>query len=143
MAPGCATQSLALGVDAEAQSRPVAQIVLVVDDYAETRELFTKFLQFAGYDVATAEDGQEAIERAVLLCPAVILLDLAMPMMSGFETAERLKADQRTRTIPIIAVTALGGPEWEEKACQAGCQGFLVKPVSREVPHRAVRRVLE
>src|SRR5213594_3549227 len=115
MATGFALQSLALGADAEAQSGPVAQIVLVADDYADTRELFTRFLQFAGYDVATAEDGQAAINRAVLLSPAVILLDLAMPTMSGFETAEHLKADQRTRTIPIIAVTALGGREWEEK----------------------------
>jgi len=100
-------------------------------------------LQFAGYDVATAEDGQAAINRAVLLSPAVILLDLAMPTMSGFETAEHLKADQRTRTIPIIAVTALGGREWEEKARRAGCQDFLVKPVSRQVLLRAVRRALE
>jgi CheY-like chemotaxis protein len=105
-------------------SRPV---VLLVDDLADQRELYRQYLDFAGYEVAIARDGFEAVDRALHLRPDVIIMDLAMPGMDGFETTQRLKVLEATRGIPVIALTAHGElpREW---ALSAGCAAYLKKP---------------
>jgi CheY-like chemotaxis protein len=106
------------------QARPV---VLLVDDLADQRELYRQYLDFAGYEVAVARDGFEAVDRALHLHPDVVIMDLAMPGLDGFETTQRLKALEATRSIPVIALTAHGElpREW---ALTAGCAAYLKKP---------------
>lgn len=106
------------------QTRPV---VLLVDDLADQRELYRQYLDFAGYEVVIARDGFEAVDRALHVHPDVIIMDLAMPGLDGFETTQRLKVLEATRRIPVIALTAHGElpREW---ALTAGCAAYLKKP---------------
>jgi CheY-like chemotaxis protein len=102
-------------------------VVLLVDDLADQRELYRQYLEFAGYEVAVARDGFEAVDRALRVHPDVVIMDLAMPGLDGFETTQRLKALEATRGIPVIALTAHGElpREW---ALTAGCAAYLKKP---------------
>src|SRR5947207_9880747 len=103
-------------------------VVLLVDDYPDAREMYAEYLEFSGFDIVQAGNGVEAIERAIDSHPDVILMDLSLPVMDGWEATRRLKADERTNTIPVLAVTghALTGVSNNAKA--AGCDGFITKP---------------
>src|ERR671922_829464 len=81
-------------------------LVLVVEDYQDAREMYAAYLQFSGYRVAEAANGLEALEKTRELMPDVILMDLSLPKMDGWEATRRLKADRQTSHIPIVAVTA-------------------------------------
>ncbi len=85
-----------------------ASLVLVVDDHVDAREMLAEYVELVGFRVVTAENGQVAIEHALALMPAVILMDLAMPVMDGLTAIARLKADAATRDIPIFAVSGQG-----------------------------------
>jgi two-component system, cell cycle response regulator DivK len=104
-------------------------LVLVVDDFDDARELYCACLEQAGYRTAEARNGLEAVERALEIKPDVVLLDLAMPVMDGIEAARRLKADDRTRDIHLIALTGYAVARYAEAATAAGCAQVLVKPV--------------
>jgi CheY-like chemotaxis protein len=106
------------------RSRP---IVLLVDDLEDQRELYRQYLQFADFDVAVARDGYEAVDQALRIRPDVVIMDLAMPGLDGFEATQRLKVLEGTRGIPVIALTAHGTlpREW---ALSAGCAAYLRKP---------------
>ncbi len=110
-----------------ASSNPLP-LILVVDDYEDAREMYAEYLQFSGLRAATARNGEEAISLARKLKPALILMDLSMPGMDGWEASRILKSDERTRHIPIIALTghALSGNE--DEARRSGCDGFIAKP---------------
>jgi len=86
-------------------------LVLVVEDYQDAREMYSAYLQFSGYRVEEATNGMEAIEKAIELTPDIILMDLALPKVDGWEATKRLKSDPRTKHIPIVALTghALAG----------------------------------
>jgi two-component system cell cycle response regulator DivK len=101
--------------------------VLLVDDLEDQRELYRQYLEFAGYDVTVARDGYEAIDRALGTRPDVVIMDLSMPGLDGFEATQRLKLLDSTRGIPVIALTAHGTlpREW---ALNAGCAAYLRKP---------------
>jgi CheY-like chemotaxis protein len=103
-------------------------LILVVDDYQDAREMYAEYLQFSGFRVAEARNGNEAVEQAFALHPDLILMDLSLPGMDGWEATRRLKADDRTRLIPIVALTghALAGAS--EGAKRAGCDSFVTKP---------------
>jgi CheY-like chemotaxis protein len=103
-------------------------VVLLVDDYPDAREMYAEYLEFSGFEIVQAGNGVEAIERANDSHPDVILMDLSLPVMDGWEATRRLKADDRTKHIPVLAVTghALTGVSNEAKA--AGCDGFITKP---------------
>ncbi len=105
-----------------------APLILVVDDYEDAREMYAEYLEFSGFRAATARNGDEAIALARKLKPALILMDLSMPGMDGWEATRILKSDERTRGIPVIALTghALAGNE--EEARRSGCDGFIAKP---------------
>ena len=107
--------------------RHARPVVLLVDDLADQRELYRQYLEFAGYDVAVARDGFEAVDCALRVRPDVVIMDLAMPGLDGFETTQRLKLLEATRGIPVIALTAHGElpREW---ALTAGCAAYLKKP---------------
>jgi len=105
-----------------------APLILVVDDYQDAREMYAEYLQFSGFRVAEARNGNEAVEQAFALKPDLILMDLQMPRMDGWEATRRLKADDSTKHIPIVALTghALAGAS--EGAKRAGCDSFVTKP---------------
>ena len=104
----------------------MADKILVVDDELEIRDLLTNFLAEEGYEVIVASTGEEAIELAAKENPQVILLDIMMPGMGGLETCKRLKAEERTRFIPVIMTTVL----WDTyaEAIEAGAEDFVTKP---------------
>ena len=117
-------------------------LILVVDDYQDAREMYAEYLQFSGFRVAEAKNGNEAVEQAFALKPDLILMDLSLPGMDGWEATRRLKADDRTRQIPIVALTghALAGAS--EGAKKAGCDSFVTKPCLPDDLVVEVRRML-
>jgi CheY-like chemotaxis protein len=119
-----------------------APLILVVDDYQDAREMYAEYLQFSGFRVAEARNGNEAVEQAFALKPALILMDLSLPGMDGWEATRRLKADETTRHIPIVALTghALAGAS--EGARRAGCDSFVTKPCLPDDLVVEVRRML-
>jgi two-component system, cell cycle response regulator DivK len=102
--------------------------VLVVDDSSDGREMLTEYLAFCGFHVAAAQDGTEAIEVARRLQPNVILMDLSMPVVDGWEATRRLKADPLTKDIIVIVVTAHAFPPEQNAARSAGCDAVIIKP---------------
>ena len=124
------------------QQTDTAPLVLVVDDVAHGREIFAEYLEFRGFRVATAADGLEALDKAFELRPDVILMDLSLPGLDGWEATRRLKHDERTRTIPIIALTAHALASAHEKAKAAGCDSVVTKPCVPRDLEAEVRRQL-
>jgi len=123
-------------------TQPDSPLILVVDDYQDAREMYAEYLQFSGFRVAEARNGNEAVEQAFALKPDLILMDLSLPGMDGWEATRRLKADDRTRHIPIVALTghALAGAS--EGAKKAGCDSFVTKPCLPDDLVVEVRRML-
>lgn len=119
-----------------------APLILVVDDYQDAREMYAEYLQFSGFRVAEARNGNEAVSQAFALTPDLILMDLSLPGMDGWEATRLLKADERTRHIPIVALTghALAGAS--EGARRAGCDAFVTKPCLPDDLVVEVRRML-
>jgi two-component system, cell cycle response regulator DivK len=119
-----------------------APLILVVDDYQDAREMYAEYLQFSGFRVAEARNGNEAVEQAFALKPDLILMDLSLPGMDGWEATRRLKADATTKHIPIVALTghALAGAS--EGAKRAGCDSFVTKPCLPDDLVVEVRRML-
>jgi CheY-like chemotaxis protein len=114
----------------------------VVEDYQDAREMYAAYLQFSGYRVAEASNGLEAVEKARELLPAIILMDLALPKMDGWEATRLLKADERTRNIPIVALTGHALAGHAEGARQAGCDAFVTKPCLPDVLVAEIQRML-
>ena len=109
--------------------------ILVVEDNQDNREMVVKVLKFNGYQVIEAVNGEEGIEKAKTEAPALILLDIYLPKMDGYEVARRLKGDTGLRDIPIIALTAHAMKGNREQALAAGCDGYISKPIDiRELP---------
>jgi two-component system cell cycle response regulator DivK len=102
--------------------------ILVVEDVEFNRDLLVQLLEEA-YEVMTAADGREGIERAARERPDLILMDLSLPVVDGWEATRRLKARDDLRGIPVIALSAHAMAGDEEKARQSGCDGYLTKPL--------------
>lgn len=117
-------------------------LVLVVEDYQDAREMYAAYLQFSGYRVAEATNGIEAIEQANALLPDIILMDLALPKMDGWEATRRLKMDEKTRHIPIVALTGHALAGHAEGARQAGCDSFVTKPCLPDALVAEIKRML-
>jgi two-component system, cell cycle response regulator DivK len=103
-------------------------LVLVVDDYPEAREMYAEWLHVCGYRVALAGTVGQALDLALATMPAAILMDLSLPGVDGFEATRLLKADVRTRHIPVLALSGHIGADTASRALAAGCDQFLVKP---------------
>jgi CheY-like chemotaxis protein len=103
--------------------------ILVVDDYPDALDIWTLYLRALGYEVSTAVDGAGAIAQAEQSLPDLIVLDLEMPGISGFEAAKRLRRNPATQDIPLIAATGYSHPRQLELARQAGFDQVVVKPV--------------
>jgi two-component system cell cycle response regulator DivK len=111
--------------DRASAARPV---VLLVDDIEDCRDVYGQFLAHAGYRVVEAADGQEALVKAVSLRPDVIVMDLWMPHLDGWESIRRLKASPATADIPVLVLTGDAYAQARQEAVNAGCQAYLVKP---------------
>lgn len=131
------------GSESARAPRRAQPLVLVVDDYQDAREMCSEFLAFSGFEVAEARDGVEALEKAQTLLPDVILMDLSLPRMDGWEATRRLKQDARTRKIPVVALTGHALAGHSEGAKEAGCDSFLTKPCLPDQMVAEVRRMLE
>lgn len=119
-----------------------APLILVVDDYQDAREMYAEYLQYSGFRVAEASTGNEALAQAFALKPDLILMDLSLPGMDGWEATRHLKADDRTKHIPVVALTghALAGAS--DGAKRAGCDSFVTKPCLPDDLVVEVRRML-
>jgi two-component system, cell cycle response regulator DivK len=113
-------------------------LVLVVDDYEDTRIIYAESLRFAGFDVAEAANGADAVAIATELEPDVVVMDLAMPIMDGWEATRRLKSNPKTSKIRVMAVTGHSDAEHRLLAWRAGCDDFFAKPV---LPQQLIRRI--
>jgi two-component system, cell cycle response regulator DivK len=118
------------------------ELVLVVEDYQDAREMYAAYLQFSGYRVAEATNGIEAIEKTLELMPDIILMDLALPKMDGWEATRRLKMDERTKHIPVVALTGHALAGHAEGARQAGCDSFVTKPCLPDALVAEIQRML-
>ena len=127
-----------IGEDSELE----APLVLVVDDFQDNREMFAELLGLSGFRVAQAENGREALDRAFALLPDLVLMDLSLPELDGWEATRRLKSDPRTRHIPVIVLTGHVLADHSREARDAGCDAFLTKPCLPEVLVVEVQRVL-
>ncbi len=117
--------------------------VLLVDDYSDAREMYAEYLQFSGYDVVEASNGMEALQRALETSPDIILMDLSLPVMDGWEATRRLKSDERTAPIPVVALTGHALAGISEGAKKAGCDAVITKPCLPEDLVREIRNVLD
>ena len=116
--------------------------ILVVDDNAANLRLARMLLVAEGYEVRTAGDAQEALGVLGEFRPRLILMDIQMPGMDGFELTRRLKADPLTRGIAIIALTAYAMTGDEQRAQEAGCDGYVPKPIDTRALPQLIARVL-
>jgi CheY-like chemotaxis protein len=112
--------------------------VLLVEDNEDNLVVYRTILEHVGYRVVEARDGEEGVQRAHNDMPDVILMDISIPKIDGWEATRRLKDADDTRHIPIIALTAHALEEDRQKAIHAGCDGYLAKPVE---PRRVVQEV--
>jgi CheY-like chemotaxis protein len=114
--------------------------ILMIEDNAQNRYLATFLLEQHGYAVESAEDGPSGIARAETLRPVMILLDIQLPHMDGYEVARRLRAIAALDAIPIVAVTSYAMPGDRDKALAAGCTGYVEKPIDPDTFIDALRR---
>ena len=117
-------------------------LVLLVDDAEDNREVYAQFLKFAGFRVEFAVDGIEAVDKAAALRPDVIVMDLSLPRMDGWEATRRIKSAPPTRDIPVIALTGHAVSESKRKAQEVGCAGYLTNPCLPEVLVSEIRRLM-
>jgi CheY-like chemotaxis protein len=117
--------------------------ILVVDDKATSRELLRTVLENDGYIVVEAADGLEAIQKAHAENPALILLDLQLPLRSGYEVLNELRRDPQFAALPIIALTASAMQGDQEKALAAGFTAYLTKPVALTHLRGEIKRILQ
>ncbi len=116
--------------------------ILIADDNIPNCELLDAYLADENYEIDMAHDGQAALDHVAAAQPDLILLDIMMPKMSGYEVCQRLKGDQATRDIPVVMVTALNEMGDIEKAVNAGADDFLTKPVNQLELRTRVRSLL-
>jgi len=103
--------------------------ILLVEDNVDNRDMLTRRLERKGYDVICAHDGRQGLELARAEAPDLILMDMSLPVLSGWQATEELKADQATRSIPVIALTAHAMASDRDQALKAGCDDYDVKPI--------------
>ena len=106
--------------------------ILLVEDNVQNRYLMTFLLERSGYSVTVAEDGQQALESLASETPDIILMDMQLPRMDGYEATRRIKSDERLRGIPLVALTAHSMKGDRAKAVEAGCDEYVTKPVDAD-----------
>jgi len=117
--------------------------VLIVEDNEQSMELFRDLLISKGYTVIEAMDGEVALEKALIETPDLILMDLGMPVMDGWEATRRIKANGELKHIPIIAVTSHAMVGDEIQARQAGCDDYVPKPIDENELMKKIKKFLQ
>lgn len=130
------------GAQPASASSAQGPLVLIVDDVQDNRTIYVLSLKFSGYRVAEAENGEEALRQAEQLLPDIIVMDLSLPVMDGWEATRRLRGNPRTKSIPVIVLTGHALPEHAEAARQAGCDLVITKPCLPEQLEDAIQRIL-
>jgi CheY-like chemotaxis protein len=115
--------------------------ILIVDDTDWNRDLLVQLLE-DDYEIAQAVDGAEAVKQTAAERPDIILMDLGMPVMDGWEATRRIKADPALKNIPVIAVTSHAMVGDEITAREAGCDDYIAKPVDENLLMEKIRRLL-
>jgi CheY-like chemotaxis protein len=128
--------------EAPHQGTSAQPLVLVVDDFQDNREMYAEYLAYCGFRVIEAKNGKEAIEQAFAQSPNVIIMDLSLPVMDGWEATRRLKADGRTKSIPVIALTGHALQGHSKGALDAGCDAFVAKPCLPDQLVLEIKRML-
>jgi two-component system cell cycle response regulator DivK len=126
----------------DSHTRVRTPLVLVADDSADLRALYAEHLAAAGLHVETAADGNEAVAIALARMPDVVFMDLDMPFLDGWEATRLLRSYERTRAIPVVAMSGLRDPASVALALRAGCNRFVAKPCPAEDLHRAAIEIL-
>ncbi len=117
-------------------------LVLIVEDQSDLRQLYVQALTMSGFAVIEAGNGADAIAHTSLHCPDVVIMDLSLPVLDGWEATRRLKDDSRTQHIPVVALTAHDGSGELQRATRAGCDWFVPKPCQPHDLIEEVRRVI-
>jgi two-component system, cell cycle response regulator DivK len=117
-------------------------LVLVVDDFQDNREMYAEYLLFSGFRVIQAANGKEALDQAFANRPDIIIMDLSLPVMDGWEATRRLKADGRTKAIPVVALTGHAMQGHSKGAMEAGCDSFVAKPCLPDQLVAEIRKML-
>ena len=117
--------------------------ILLVEDNEMNRDMLSRRLQRKGFEVVIAVDGQEGVDMATSETPDLILMDLSLPVMDGWEATRRIKADDGTNGIPVIALTAHAMQGDEDKALEAGCDDYDTKPVNFKRLLEKIRKFLD
>jgi len=117
--------------------------ILVVDDCATTRKLLTLYLKSKGYEVVTAENGLDALEKVGKESINLVLSDLNMPYMDGIEFVKSLRANPDSADLPVVMCTTEADPEEKEKAMIAGANGYMVKPVTAEMVAENIKKIMK
>ncbi len=116
--------------------------VLVVDDTPHNIKLLADLLTVKGYDVATAADGEEALAKLAADTPDIVLLDIMMPGLSGYDVCRSIRADAKTALLPVVLVTSLDPQQERVKGIEAGADDFLAKPINQAELFARVRSLL-
>jgi two-component system cell cycle response regulator DivK len=116
--------------------------ILVVDDQPDNRQIIRDLLAATDYELTEAEDGEQALAAVAKQRPDLILMDIQLPIMDGYEATRRIKADPASRSIPIIAVTSSALSGEEQKARAAGCDDYVTKPYSPRLLLARIREFL-
>ena len=121
---------------------PSSPLVLVVEDDPETRQFYSDALQREGFVVEQAHNGHQALHKALEMDPDLILTDIAVPGIDGIELCRRLRADTRTRHIPVLAISGFGDRQYADRARMAGADRMLAKPCDADLIVDEARRLL-
>jgi CheY-like chemotaxis protein len=118
------------------------KIILLVDDSSMIRYVAGRILRDLGHEVVIAQNGKEAFEMARMYKPALIIMDIEMPVMDGIQATACIKSDSEISHIPVLVFTGLGGEDVVAQARDAGCQGFLNKPISKDLMQSEVIKLI-
>lgn len=118
------------------------QEILVIEDNEQNLYLITYILNQNGFQVTAARDGKEGIEKAKKAVPLMVLLDIQLPLMDGYEVARRLRKNQKLKDTPIVAVTSYAMVGDREKALAAGCTGYIEKPINPDTFMDEIKKYL-
>lgn len=116
--------------------------ILIAEDERDIRDLITFTLRFAGHEVITTTNGEEAYQKALEATPDLILLDVRMPRMTGYEACKRIKSEESTREIPIVFLSAKGQEAEVRTGLEAGAEKYILKPFSPDQLTQEVSKIL-
>lgn len=115
--------------------------VLLAEDHADTAEMVKSGLERLGYEIKVATNGLEAVEKASSECPDLIIMDILMPVMDGFQATFQIRQNPKTKDIPVLAATALATSEDEQRCLTSGCNGYIAKPFTCRQLNDAIQQL--